>query len=439
MVKYTWLTILFCWTASDLLATASDINSPPPRRLSLNSMDDVSDAEMVPVPDEVPIDLKSLPTCKFSLEKVRMTTANSQVMDIADQPNTVVKVYPRIACDAGHCRGGRYCPDLCIREVCRKEFQGCRRVIHAMADPPRTYGRRCLMAVKGLYGSGCITGPAGNQQLVGPVVKLEALGMSFERIMGTVHGLRPYEVLAICWRIAEAVEFLHRQGLVHTDIQPHHVLLDPNGIAKLGGHRWVVSLAESDIEANQPESGQYLAPELRGDGDDRGTSQMTSQAAVFSLVATCLAMITNSPFHRDRFEETKIPEDLRAIFKRGLSNDPDLRPSACDIAGEIDAYFTRVHLRIAGARLNPRRKRVVIKVDDRSCIDIMSEDLLSSDELRDRVFLEFLIRKPSRAVIRSGPEVAYFEKVPFGALGPTRRLGSRSDGSVITSEGAGRF
>jgi len=57
---------------------------------------------------------------------------------------------------------------------------------------------------------------------------------------GIMHELeRPLselEISCVCWQVCAALEFIHSHGVIHRDIKAGNILLNAEGVAKLGTH-----------------------------------------------------------------------------------------------------------------------------------------------------------------------------------------------------------
>ena len=136
------------------------------------------------------------------------------------------------------------------------------------------------------------------------------------------------EALDIIIQIAHALEHAHARGLIHRDVKPKNIMLDPSGVAKLAD----MGLARetTDIEAAQTEAGKaygtpyYIAPE-----QIRGKIDIDGRADIYGLGATFYHMMTGRvPFMADdpsevmrkHLREQLIPPDhINTSLSAGIS------------------------------------------------------------------------------------------------------------------------
>ncbi|MCH7632614.1 MAG: serine/threonine protein kinase [Planctomycetes bacterium] len=151
--------------------------------------------------------------------------------------------------------------------------------------------------------------------------------------------------------VASAIDYAHKQGVVHRDIKPQNIIIDDEGqphIVDFGIARKLGLTAQPDAGGEaSPDSPEgvvgtlgYMAPE-RAQGrkvDERGD--------IYSLGALLYHCVTGQPPRKlagtDGLEKTlrelhiARPQDLTGIIKRCLAIDPDHRyRSAADLVAEL--------------------------------------------------------------------------------------------------------
>lgn len=176
-----------------------------------------------------------------------------------------------------------------------------------------------------------------------PVIVMELIdGPSLDDVL-TKHGVMdPREAARIGARVMEALGAAHRAGVLHRDVKPGNVLLDPGGRVVLTDFGIAAMDDPGDGSATHlTRSGElvgsldYLAPE-RAQGQEPGPA-----SDVWALGATLYAAVEgNSPFRRTSTWSTltaivvdPLPEARRAgplgpVLQQLMHKDPALRPDA---------------------------------------------------------------------------------------------------------------
>src|SRR5215217_8114165 len=153
-------------------------------------------------------------------------------------------------------------------------------------------------------------------------------------------------------QILSALRFAHRNGIVHRDIKPHNVLVDPEGHVKVTDFGIArAGASQMTEEGSIIGTAQYLSPEQA-----RGT-QVDQRSDLYSLGIVLYEMLTGEvPFTGDSPVEIamrhlsdtprppsmvrpEIPPDLDMVVLRALAKRPEDR---FQTAEEMDAELERV-------------------------------------------------------------------------------------------------
>ncbi|MFD9648184.1 serine/threonine-protein kinase, partial [Streptomyces sp. NPDC059082] len=189
-----------------------------------------------------------------------------------------------------------------------------------------------------------------------PVIVMELVeGPSLDDVLGERGTVEPAEAARIGARVLEALAAAHDVGVLHRDVKPGNILLDPSGRVVLTDFGIATREDPGDGSATHlTRSGEivgsldFLAPE-RALGQDPGPA-----SDVWALGATLYAAVEGaSPFRRTSTWSTlaaivtePLPEPRRAgalapVLSRLLDKDPAARPTAREAARLLDVLADR--------------------------------------------------------------------------------------------------
>ncbi len=163
------------------------------------------------------------------------------------------------------------------------------------------------------------------------------------------------ETTAILEQAARALDHAHASGIVHRDVKPGNIMIEPSGHVKVMDF----GIAKADAGQNLTSTGlvmgtpNYMSPEqARGQRVD-GRSDLFALGCVLyecltghkpfageSITAILLKIITEEPAPPD-YEATGLPRGIDAVLRKALAKDPAARydsgaalVSALRLAGE---------------------------------------------------------------------------------------------------------
>jgi serine/threonine protein kinase len=183
-----------------------------------------------------------------------------------------------------------------------------------------------------------------------------AAGGSLEQFVAARGSLGAGEVVTLAVPLAEALEALHRRGVVHGDVTPANILLDAVGKPLLAdlGIAWIFGEQADAVEGRLP----YVDPVVLAGGSP------TPAADVYALAAVCSRALTGEPPGAGASSE---PDPLQATILRAMDPDPARRPTAGEFAVAAFAAAPAVPLRLpalgqAASPLPPRADDVTHRV-----------------------------------------------------------------------------
>ena len=240
------------------------------------------------------------------------------------------------------------------------------KTLHIDADPAAREALDALFlnearAAAGLSHPHIVTVFDAGPSATGVYIAMERLqGQDLRHLL--LQGVRPgpIEAAQVVRRVADALAYAHRKGVVHCDIKPANIFMTGRmhpkvldfGIARVA-HRDVPAL--ESVVAGSP---FYLAPEqMDGRSVDRRSDVYSLGVVLYELLVgrrpfegTSLDAITHAvktaevvPAHR---ASPKVPLGLSVIADRAMARDPDQRyPSARHLAMELRHWMDSAEAR----------------------------------------------------------------------------------------------
>jgi serine/threonine protein kinase len=169
-------------------------------------------------------------------------------------------------------------------------------------------------------------------------------GLSLDKHIKEQGPLPVADALAIFGRVGQAVEFIHQNHIIHRDIKPGNILLDPTSTAKLADLGLIKDLGSNSVLTG-PNTGlgtfEYAAPEQF---DDAKNADL--RCDIYALAATLYVALTGkNPFgpgsqmrilmHKLEHQFTPLSRliegvspALEQVINRSLHPDPAVRPSS---------------------------------------------------------------------------------------------------------------
>lgn len=198
-------------------------------------------------------------------------------------------------------------------------------------------------------------GEAGNMPfLVMEYVEGETLGRRIER----AGPIPEAEAIRLIAQVAQGLHRAHKQGMIHRDVKPDNVLLNPEGDAKLAD-LGLVKEVETDLNLTRTGRGlgtpHFMAPE-----QFRNAKNADVRCDIYSLGATLYMMVTGElPFRGlgpldawmkkmandlapARTLAPALSERVDWAIRRAMSADPDMRPTTCrEFIEDLIGHSTR--------------------------------------------------------------------------------------------------
>lgn len=140
-------------------------------------------------------------------------------------------------------------------------------------------------------------------------------------------------------QVAGALDYAHRLGIIHRDVKPSNILLDPDGNALLAdfGLARPVSTSRNLTGSAVVGTPAYMAPEqIQGGPVDGRCDQYALGVVLFQLATGSLPFKADTPmgyllkhvneqFPSARRRNAKVPETIDRVIRRATAKDPDQR------------------------------------------------------------------------------------------------------------------
>jgi serine/threonine protein kinase len=190
--------------------------------------------------------------------------------------------------------------------------------------------------------------------LVMEFVEGESLGQKIERD-GKMTEAESIRVIA---QVAQGLHRAHKQGIIHRDVKPDNVMVQPDGVAKLADLGLV---KEVDADLNLTKTGRGLGtPHFMAPEQFRSAKDADIRADVYSLAATLYMMVTGElPFKSNgpldawmkkmnndltppRQLAPELSERTDWAIRRAMSPNKEQRPSTCrEFVEDLTGHSTK--------------------------------------------------------------------------------------------------
>tara|TARA_Y100000588_G_scaffold95024_1_gene103058 strand:+ start:8296 stop:9531 length:1236 start_codon:yes stop_codon:yes gene_type:complete len=164
-------------------------------------------------------------------------------------------------------------------------------------------------------------------------IVMEYFPNSLDKLLTEQGPLNPTNAVNITKQICEGLSHAHSKGIVHRDIKPHNILLDPQGNPKITDFGIARAADLSVSSATSSGTAQYMSPE-----QFRGETKPDVRSDIYSLGIILYEILTGQPPHEgsiyqlaqmhlneslpDISKDLKVPPNLEKIIRKCVEKDP---------------------------------------------------------------------------------------------------------------------
>jgi serine/threonine-protein kinase len=147
--------------------------------------------------------------------------------------------------------------------------------------------------------------------------------------------------LALALQLLAALAAAHARGLVHSALNPQHVLMGRNGQLRIGGFGWVAAVASASRRPGVFDVPAYMAPEqILGRPADIPADLYSAAVLAYELLAGSWPYQAHAAPRPPRALRRDLPVALDAVFERAQAQSPQARyASAAEFAAALQAAF----------------------------------------------------------------------------------------------------
>ncbi|GAB4364026.1 MAG: hypothetical protein Kow0042_02310 [Calditrichia bacterium] len=178
-------------------------------------------------------------------------------------------------------------------------------------------------------------------------------GISLKELLEKENKLDPVVSLEIIRQLLLALEYTHKNGVVHRDIKPGNILLDSEGRVRLTDF----GLAHLGEDASLTQQGSILGTPAYMSPEQITGEKVTPASDFFAVGATLYEMVTgNKPFEGENYSaciqkilnedpppvsefRKEVPEEMESLIVQLIDKRPESRPhSASEIISRIESF-----------------------------------------------------------------------------------------------------
>ncbi|HZV46967.1 MAG TPA: protein kinase [Thermodesulfovibrionales bacterium] len=224
-------------------------------------------------------------------------------------------------------------------------------------------------------------------------------GVPLRQMLDNIKKMPLAKTLDIVLQACYGLEYAHKYGIIHQDINPKNIFLQPDGSVKIIDFGLACRTGSVDTNFLFPGTIYYISPEqIKGDPVDE-------RSDIYSLGITVYEMLTGTlPYSGD---------DMKTLVNWHLNEEiHDTRSSLPDLPDEMHTFFMRSIRKDPRARFNnvsevigllkPLAEKLGIKVEPNFCIQQKMIGMFLVYQEQQRLTLKRLIEEFNRNVSEAG-------------------------------------
>ena len=224
-------------------------------------------------------------------------------------------------------------------------------------------------------------------------------GIPLRQVLDNTKKMPLTKTLDIVLQACYGLEYAHKHGIIHQDINPRNIFVQPDGSVKIFDFGLACRIGSVDTNFLFPGTIYYISPEqIKGDPVDE-------RSDIYSLGITVYEMLTGAlPFPGD---------DMKTLVSWHLSEEiQDTRSALPDLPDEIHTFFMRSIRKDPRARfknvseiiglLKPLSEKLGVQVEPNFCIQQRMIGMFLVYQEQQRLILKRLIEEFNRNVSETG-------------------------------------
>src|ERR1700761_6157135 len=225
-------------------------------------------------------------------------------------------------------------------------------------------------SIVSVYDTGEDIGPDGTSQ---PYIVMEYVeGRTLRDVLKVEGRLMPRRAMEICADVCAALDFSHRNGIVHRDVKPGNVMITRTGAVKVMDFGIARAVADNAATVTQTAAvigtAQYLSPEqARGENVDARSDVYSTGVLLFELITG------HPPFTGD--------SPVAVAYQHVRENAPAPSSINPDVPPELDAIVLKAMAKTPATRYQPAaemRADLIRAINGRP---VEAEPVMSPDEV----------------------------------------------------------